>query len=491
MESAMQYKFNKWIYRFSLLIITFLCRSVDADMPYVQGVDYFPEHYSGYYNKENDNKAISDDDIEKDFFIMSKNFNALRTYKYDPINLQRILRAAKRYDMKVAIGLTVDSKARSKTEEQINGLNQMFEQYPELKSPVVSIIIGNEVIQHSNRYFSKESDFLIKKIRQLANFSWFKNSTIGLSVSESDTTLLSNAGIRFLGQLKNLKLQDKISLLISINPYLDGCSVEAAIGLKRESTCRNKSFANQWQKLVSRKEVNSFRIVIGETGWPTDGPGAKKPVKTKPGNLEDAIKYYEFLYPFLHSQKIRGVSVSVPFFVFSAFDQADKSVFGLKSNFWGVYNSDNTPKTGMIYPIKNRIVKPTPKLGTNIEVHLPRDSPYANLPILLNTQDNIYSNLIPEKSKRKSVVYSFLTNYPFVEYSLIGHLENDAQKSVVSLVLPNTEDNTYKSATCTNKLISGNGYGRKSDMSLKWKYPHSKEEFCQHIRWAEDGVWID
>lgn len=494
----------KVIKKYFLTISVFLAlisAQVWAEMPYVRGVDYSPTHYNGYYDDVNKNLAISDDDIEKDFFLMSKNFDAVRTYEYDPINLQRILRTAKRYDMKMVVGIGIDPLDKNYTDAQVSGLKQLFEQYPDLLDPVIAIVVGDEVIRDTGN--EKNISYLIQQYNTIAKFSWMeKNSNrITLSISETDDTFASKAG-KIL--LKNLPR--KTPVFININPYLSGCSVTAAIGGSDE-TCKGSSFPDRWKRLLSIPELNEHQIIIGESGWPTEGPGAIVPIPTRSGSLTDAVDYYNFLYPFLEKQTINNKPVKVPLFSFVAFDEPMNGVFGFASNFWGVYNFDSTTKYGMIYPYPDitkteRSIKPTPKLGTNLKVYLLNENyNNAKLPVQLKTNGNIYSNKINASQNPKNKLhqiknwivkktemtknpYSLMNenDYPFVEYS-----HNNSNP--VTLILPDG-GSEYPATKCTNELLSGNGYGTKSELNLKWARSFSNEEHCQYVNWAQNGIFI-
>ncbi len=78
-----------------------------------------------------------------------------------------------------------------------------------------------------------------------------------------------------------------------------------------------------------------------------------------------------------------------------------------------------------------------------------------------------------------------MDDYPYVQYS------HENQKNTVTLTLPDGKNKDHPAATCTNELIAGNGYGFRSDLTLEWRYPHSKEENCANINWAANGVWIN
>lgn len=454
-----------------------------AEIPYVQGVDYLPQHYSGYYSGENKNFAISDDDIEKDMHTMSQNFDAIRTYEYDPINLQRILRTAKRYDMKVAVGLKINADNPEYTDFQLNGLNEMFLQYPDLLDPVITIVMGNDVIGH-NKKTSRDIDYLVKQFDKISTFSWIKDKKIPLSISENADTLLTKEIATNLLR----RLPRKITIFVNINPYMAGCSLNGAI--RRENSCKNgNSFPDIWERLINGESapwLKNYQLVIGASGWPTEGAGLNVPSQTSNGTILDAIEYYQFLYPYLSRQIINHRSIAVPFFVFSAFDQPMNGVFGFASNFWGVYNFDSSAKLNMVYPME-RTVKPEPKVGTNIKIILV-NSHYANerQPVSFQTKNDTYYNKSPGNKKKKEQYLSFIESYPFVEYSVKG-------SNKVVITLPNTGNSRYPAAKCTNELISGNGYGIQSEMSLQWASPFSKDpqqDACKYINWAENGIFI-
>ena len=85
----------------------------------------------------------------------------------------------------------------------------------------------------------------------------------------------------------------------------------------------------------------SHPVMIGETGWPTQGTytdGAGHPFT---GNLADAQQYYRVLYPYLRSAKI-------PTLIFEVYDQpskvtSDNTMSNSEQNY-GVFHINNTMK---------------------------------------------------------------------------------------------------------------------------------------------------
>lgn len=467
-------------YLFCVLTMHFFTH---ADIPYVQGVDYFPQHYNGYYNGENKNFAISDSDIEKDMDAISQNFDAIRTYEYDPINLQRILRTAKRYQIKVALGLNINPNDPEYTDFQLKGLDVMFAQYPDLIDSVITVVMGNYVIDSGNgSKISQNIDFLSKQIKKISEFNWLKNAKLPIPLSISE-----NANILLNSQIANElleKLPKKTIIFANINPYMAGCTLSGAI--RQDNSCKNNSFPDVWEKLINTKLSAKYQFVIGAVGWPTEGMKLNTPKQTNIGSTNDAIEYYNFLYSSYLNKPftINGHKKAIPFFIFSAFDQPMNGAFGFASNFWGVYNADSTPKFGMVYPL-NRTITPEPKLGTAIKINLINEY-YANAktPVFFNIKKRTYSNKIVINSQEKNQIFSFIDEYPFVEYSVNGSNE-------VKIILPKTNNPNYSDAECINYLLSGSLYDNNTP--LEWESAFSKDaekNGCKYVNWAGNGIFI-
>ena len=85
----------------------------------------------------------------------------------------------------------------------------------------------------------------------------------------------------------------------------------------------------------------SHPVMIGETGWPTQGTYTDSANHTFTGNLADAQQYYKVLYPYLRSAHI-------PTLIFEVYDQpskvtSDNTLSNSEQNY-GVFHINNTMK---------------------------------------------------------------------------------------------------------------------------------------------------
>ena len=85
----------------------------------------------------------------------------------------------------------------------------------------------------------------------------------------------------------------------------------------------------------------SHPVMIGETGWPTQGTYTDSANHTFTGNLADAQQYYKVLYPYLRTAQI-------PTLIFEVYDQpskvtSDNTLSNSEQNY-GVFHINNTMK---------------------------------------------------------------------------------------------------------------------------------------------------
>lgn len=104
-------------------------------------------------------------------------------------------------------------------------------------------------------------------------------------------------------------------------------------------------------------------IMIGETGWPTQGTFIDGSGRTITGNLADAQAFYKVLYPYLRGAKI-------PALVFESFDQPSKdtanSDLSDSEQNYGVFRTDNTMKgAGNVDFFPDKQYKPKPAYDTS------------------------------------------------------------------------------------------------------------------------------
>ncbi len=99
-------------------------------------------------------------------------------------------------------------------------------------------------------------------------------------------------------------------------------------------------------------------FMLGETGWPTQGTYTDSSNHTFTGNLADAEKYYQTLYPYLRSAQI-------PTLIFEVYDQpskvtSDNTLSDSEQNY-GVFHTNNTmkdPGNNVMFPNSQYVQKP-------------------------------------------------------------------------------------------------------------------------------------
>ena len=102
----------------------------------------------------------------------------------------------------------------------------------------------------------------------------------------------------------------------------------------------------------------SHPVMLGETGWPTQGTYTDSSNHTFTGNLADALTYYQTLYPYLRSAHI-------PTLIFEVYDQpskvtSDNTLSDSEQNY-GVFHTDNTmkaPGNNVMLPNSQYVQKP-------------------------------------------------------------------------------------------------------------------------------------
>lgn len=111
-------------------------------------------------------------------------------------------------------------------------------------------------------------------------------------------------------------------ILANCYPYWEGCSIEYAL-------IYMKDMFNQ-----AVKAANGKKVIISETGWPSQGQGLNGALPS----LDNAIKY------FINTQQWSKED-NIDIFYFSSFDESWKvGSEGDVGAFWGLWDKDENPK---------------------------------------------------------------------------------------------------------------------------------------------------
>ncbi len=232
-------------------------------------------------------------EIEEDLARLGHMSNGIRTYSALGV-IGEIPSLARAHGLPVAAGAWLarekdaDGKpVPNKNREEIDALVRIA------NSGVVDfVIVGNEVLLRGDL---SEAE-LIAYIEEV-------KSRVGVPVTTAEISSIFRA---------HPNLVDAVGLvLVHIYPYWDGQSIGGSVGYVVQDYLR-------W-----RRDFPGRRIVIGETGWPSDGPARSSAVP----DLENQRRFF---YAFLHAAERHGIE----FYYFDAFDELWKREGGVGSH-WG------------------------------------------------------------------------------------------------------------------------------------------------------------
>ncbi|MBN1521666.1 MAG: hypothetical protein JW928_03960 [Candidatus Aureabacteria bacterium] len=267
------------------------------------GLDYGP--FREAQNPKN--RAFpSEEEIKEDMIILREMTDVVRIYSVTGEN-EKIVQLADELGLQVAAGAWLGSSEED-NEKEISRLIEVANSYKN----IVFVVVGNEAILRRQQ----------GGVDSLPNFKVIKYIVkVKKSVSQPVTTAEP-----WKIWLENPALVKHVDFIFfNIHPYWE----QIDISLAAEHTV---------EKYMELKKAYPDKcVVIGETGWPTDGlsnglsqPGAK--------NQE------RFLREFLQTAEEK----SIDFFLFEAFDEDYKSTEpNSVGPHWGLYFSDRTPKHGV------------------------------------------------------------------------------------------------------------------------------------------------
>jgi exo-beta-1,3-glucanase (GH17 family) len=501
---------QKLILRLSSLLCISLTTMVSAkastyspsDLGY--GIDYQASHYYDPLNS-----TVPDNQLNNDFSVLSKHFNTIRTYAMSIFSTYRTVREAQRYNMNVVISLGWSYGDEKYFNQQFKLFKNLFTQYPELQKSIRAVIVGNEVLtkpmaDDKNGIKTWISD--VAKVRQWVNSNWKYSPLPFVTVSERADVLE--------GYPKIVEdLPQGVPVFANIYPFWGGCSVDMATGkVTPTGECKDSggSLQQRWNKLSSsiKSDTGNHPVIIGETGWPTDGnpgiiPGTTE--KTVKPTLKDAQIYWNYIYGKgeghdSQANSFMAKNPGVVLFAFSAFDEPIKGSLSPNDlrHYWGFYTwLDNEkgkkPSAGVPVPL-NKSVSPAVKQGTYVNFVVTNDLPSSPVAwakhISISNDSNTYTYDQWDANSSTTIINGSkvadgTTGYPWIEYNNLVTIEyNDGATNI----------------KCANTLKSGDGIsGKLTDITkssiglpdLVWGTPPASEpSWCNEITWSNAGVFM-
>jgi len=248
-------------------------------------------------------------EIEGDLKAMSGRVRALRTYT-SLEGMEIVPRLAGKYNLKVTHSAWLGTRPVINAQE-ISALIDAANRYPET---VERVIVGNEVLLRKDL----PSQALINYIRAV-------RSAVKQPVSYADV---------WERWIEYPALAEEVDFItVHILPYWE----DHPVGVARA----RKHIADVYDIVKAR--FPNKPILIGETGWPTDG---RMRNDAAPGQINHA----RYIAMFLDLAKEKGFDYNI----IEAFDQPWKSIMeGTVGKSWGMLYSDRTPKADAGRPVSD------------------------------------------------------------------------------------------------------------------------------------------
>jgi len=258
--------------------------------------------YSPFRDGQNPNWGPypSENEIREDMLILKNMSNAIRTYGVTK-GLEKIVPIANQFNLKASPGAWLCSN-REANEEEINSLINLAKNYK-----VESVIVGNEVVLR----YEKGWDTLTE--RELIDYISRVKEAVDVPVTTVEPWHIWDTHAELVNAVDYI--------LVNIHPYWEGISIDEAA-----------NYVIEKYKQIQNKYPHK-QVVIGETGWPSDGLSNGKAVPS----LENQRRFVE---EFLDLANKEGVN----FYYFEAFDEKWKEESNNVGPHWGFYYSDRTPK---------------------------------------------------------------------------------------------------------------------------------------------------
>ena len=269
----------------------------------VRGVTYYPSHT---FN-DHDLKHISPERIDTDLRQLSRITGHIRTYTVN-YGLDKVPEIARRYGLTVSLGIWIGADLEKNEKEIDKALKAVLAN----RRVIDRVIVGNESIQFGN-VSSEQLNAYIKRVRDALP------ARIKVTTAETWATWLLHPEIG--------KYCDVIT--VHLLPYWEGTSVRQATG-----------FVERHYDMV-QEEFPDKPIVIGETGWPSEG-------RTRGAAEASLANQAYFIRSFVQLAMNKGYD----YYIVEAYDQPWKAANeGAVGAYWGLFDAAGSPKfpfTGLL-----------------------------------------------------------------------------------------------------------------------------------------------
>ena len=262
------------------------------------GISYNP---SGLYDKKSFDEPVPETVIRGDMKQLSTLTNRIRTYSVAR-GLDRVPYVAKEFGLKVTLGIWL-SDDRLLNEAELARAIEVIRDNPET---IDRVIVGNEAVLRGELTASDIVAYMHRVRNAIANPNVEVGTADVWSVWLKYPTLAQ--GSAFVG--------------IHLLPYWEGIAANQSMGY----------IADRYAMI--KKAFPDKKIVIAETGWPSEG-------RVKKGSVPSDSMEAFFIRKFLKL----AASNNYDYYIIEAYDQPWKAKQeGAVGAFWGLFNADRSPK---------------------------------------------------------------------------------------------------------------------------------------------------
>ena len=263
----------------------------------VYGLNFSPYTLPG--QNPNQKTVISQQQITNLLMTIKPYTNWIRTYACDS-NSELVGRVAHELNIKVAAEAWIGPDDNN-NKEQLNALIKVAK-----AGQADLLIVGSEALFRGDVNASQLVNYIIS----------VKNIVPFLPITTDDV---------YQELLSNPSVMDACNVIMTnIYPFCAGLNINNAI----------YDLNLNYLQLVSAAKAKP--VIIGETGWPSDGSATNDAVPS----LENAVLYFK---NFVSWAKANNVN----YFYFEAFSEPWKTNEGTVGSNWGIWDSNGTLKTGM------------------------------------------------------------------------------------------------------------------------------------------------
>ena len=265
------------------------------------GISYNP---SGLYDKASFDQPVPETVIRGDMKQLATVTNRIRTYSVDR-GLDRVPYVAKEFGLKVTLGIWLSDDRLLNEAELARGI-EVIRDNPDT---VDRVIVGNEAVLRGELTASDVVAYMHRVRNAIANPNIEVGTADVWSVWLKYPTLAQ--GSAFVG--------------IHLLPYWEGIAANQSMGYVAD------------RYAMIKKAFPDKKIVIAETGWPSEG-------RVKKGSVPSESMEAFFIRKFLKL----AASNNYDYYIIEAYDQPWKAEQeGAVGAFWGLFNADRTPKFEM------------------------------------------------------------------------------------------------------------------------------------------------